>query len=166
MEAHLARKDKKLNAKSGAPISNRYRLETEATDKLRPVDADYYQSLIGILSWMVKLGRVDICVEVLMISSCLTMPREGHLHQVFHIFAYLKKHHNTEMVFDISVPNFDAHKFHHQDWSQNVYGDAPQYQPTNMPKPRGQGFIVSSHVDSDHAGDTVTRRSRKGVFIY
>ena len=70
------------------------------------------------------------------------------------------------MVFDLSVPNFDAHKFQHQDWSQNVYGDAPPDQPTNMPKPRGQGFIVSAHVDSDHAGDTVTRRSRTVFFIY
>ena len=125
VEAYLARKEKKLNAKAGAPISNRYRPETEATDELRPVDAAYYQSLIGILQWMVDIRRVDICVEVSMLSSCLAMPREGHLQQLFHIFAYLKKHHNTEMVFDLSVPNFDADKFQSQDWSQTAYGDAP-----------------------------------------
>ena len=38
--------------------------------------------------------------------------------------------------------------------------------PPNMPKPWGQGFIVSAYVNSDHAGDTVTRRSRTGFFIY
>ena len=74
---------------------------------------------------MVELGRFDICVEVSMLSSCLAMPREGHLQQLFHIFAYLKKHHNTEMVFDTSVTNFYADKFQHQYWSQNVYGDTP-----------------------------------------
>ena len=32
VEAYLARKNKKLNAKAGAPISNEYRPETEATN--------------------------------------------------------------------------------------------------------------------------------------
>ena len=53
------------------------------------------------------------------------MPIEGQLHQVFHIFAYLKKRHNTDMVFDPSVPNFNAEKFQRQDWSQIVYVSTP-----------------------------------------
>ena len=135
VEAYLARKEKKLNAKAGASISNRYRPETEGTNEIRPVDAAYYQSLIGILRWMVELGRVGICVEVSMLSSCLDIPREGHLQQLLHIFAYLKKHHNTEMVFDPSVLNLNADNFQHQDWSQTVYGDAPPDRTHNMPKP-------------------------------
>ena len=74
---------------------------------------------------MVELGRVDICAEVLMLSSCLVMPREGHLQQLFHIFAYLKKHHNIETVFDPSVPDLDVDKFQRQYWDQYVYGDEP-----------------------------------------
>ena len=35
-----------------------------------------------------------------------------------------------------------------------------------IPKPRGQGLIGSDYVDSDHTGDTFTRRSRTGFFIY
>ena len=50
-------------------------------------DAAYYQSLIGILRWIVELGRVDVCLEVSMMSSHLALPREGHLEQVLHIFA-------------------------------------------------------------------------------
>ena len=115
---------------------------------------------------MFELGRVDICVEVFMLSSSLAMPREVHLHQLFHIFAYLKKHHNTKIVFDLSVPDFDAEKFQHKYWSQNVYSDAPLDQPPNMPDPRGQGLIISEHVNIDHAGETVTRRSINGFFIY
>ena len=70
------------------------------------------------------------------------------------------------MVFDPSIPNFDAEKFQRQDWSQTVYGDSHPDWPPNMPNHRGQGFIVSAYVDSDHAGDTVTRRSITGFFIY
>ena len=101
-----------------------------------------------------------------MLSSWLDMTREGHLHQLFHIFAYLKKKKNTEMVFDPFVPDFYADKFQRQDWSQTLYGDAPPDQPPNMPKLWGQGFIFLAYVDSDHAGGTVTRRSRAGFFIY
>ena len=41
VEAYLARKERKLNAKSGAPISNGCRPEIEATDELITVDAAY-----------------------------------------------------------------------------------------------------------------------------
>ena len=47
-----------------------------------------------------------------------------------------------------------------------MYSDAPLYWPPNMPKPRVQILIVSAHVDSDHSGDTFTRISRTGLFIY
>ena len=137
VEAYLARKEKNLNAKAGAPISDGYRPETEATNELRPVDAAYYQSLIVILRWMVELGRVDICVEVSMLSSCLAMPREVHLQQLFRIFSYSKNHHNTEMVFDPSVPDFNADKFQRQYLSHTVYGDAPpRIDHLTCPSPR------------------------------
>jgi hypothetical protein len=50
----------------------------------------------------VELGRVDICLEVSMMSSYLVLPREGHLERMFHIFAHLKKYHDTEVVYDPS----------------------------------------------------------------
>ena len=56
---------------------------------------------------MVELGRVDICLEVSMMSSHLALPREGHLEQLYHIFAHLKKYRNTEMVFDLTVPEIN-----------------------------------------------------------
>ena len=35
-----------------------------------------------------------------------------------------------------------------------------------MPEPHGQVFVMREKVDTDHAGDTVTRRSRTGFIIY
>jgi len=40
-------------------------------------------------------------------SSQLALPRLGHLEQVFHIFGYLKSHHNAELVFDPTYPEID-----------------------------------------------------------
>ncbi len=56
-------------------------------------------------------------VEVSMMSSHLVMPRVGHLKEVFHMFAYLKAHHNTEMAFDPTPVAFDCNLFERQDWS-------------------------------------------------
>jgi hypothetical protein len=35
-----------------------------------------------------------------------------------------------------------------------------------MPDPKRKGFTMRVYVDSDHAGDTVTRRSRTGYLVY
>ena len=167
VEAYLKVKNVKLPARAGAPISTNYRPEIDESEELGPIDSAYYQSLIGILRWIVELGRVDICCEVSMLSSCLALPRLGHMDQVFHIFAYLKKHHNTEMIFDPSYPEIDHSKFERQDWSHTVYGDQiTEDLPPNMPEPRGLGFVLTAFVDSDHAGDTITRRSRTGFLVY
>jgi hypothetical protein len=116
----------------------------------------------------VELGRVDICLEVSMLSSHLALPREGHLQQVFHVFGYLKKYHNTEMVFDPSDPVIDESQFERKDWSTSEFGvsDEEETLPPNMPEPRGSGFIIRAKVDADHASDTVTRRSRTGMLVY
>ena len=83
--------------------------------ELTPRDSAYYQSLIGILRWIVEHGRIDICLEVSMMSSLHAMPRKGHLDQVLHIFAYLCKYHNTELFYDPSVPVVEHDVFKQRD---------------------------------------------------
>ena len=38
--------------------------------------------------------------------------------------------------------------------------------PLNMPEARGLGFTIRAYVDTDHAGNTVTRQSRTGFMVY
>ena len=166
VETFLATKEEKLPTKAGAPFATNYRAEIDESEELDPQQASYFQSLIGVSRWIVELGRVDICAEVSMLSSCLALPRAGHLTQLYHIFAYLKIKHNTEMIFDPSYPVIDYSQFEKQDWSQTVYGECKEDLPPNMPEPRGAGFIIRVYVDSDHAGDSITRRSRTGFLVY
>ena len=128
----------------------------------------YCQSLIGVLRWMVELGRVDICLETSAMSSHLALPREGHLAQLFHMFAHLKKYHNAEMVFDPSDPVINESDFELQDWTSSEFGHVQGREelPPNMPEPRGLGFVMRAKVDADHASDTTTRRSRTGFPVY
>ena len=79
---YLSQCGSKLPEKAKTPIWTSYRSELNVMDVLNPTDLAYYQSLIGILRWMVELGRVDICLEVSMLSSHLAMPRQGHLEQL------------------------------------------------------------------------------------
>ena len=149
-------------------MTTSYRPELDITPELDPTMASYYMSLIGILRWIVELGRVDICLEVSVMSSHMAMPREGHLTQLLSIFAYLDTFHNTELVYDPSEPVIDKSKFQKEDWTSSEFGHVigKQEMPPNMPEPRGLGFTITAKVDADHAGDTVTRRSRTGFLVY
>ena len=62
---------------------------------------------MGILRWIVELGRVEIYLEVSLMYYHLALPREGHLDKLFHIFAYLKWKHRARMVFDPTYPSID-----------------------------------------------------------
>ena len=91
-----------MAAKAVTPMTNGYRPEIDITPECGPEDAAYLHSLIGGSRWIVELGRIDINVEVSMFSSHLVLPREENMQAIIHIFAYLKKHLNSEMVFDTS----------------------------------------------------------------
>ena len=78
----------------------------------------------------------------------------------------LKIKHNSEMVFDPSEPNIKMRDFPGQEWDSTIYSEQNEAMPTNMPEPRGQGMTVLAYVDSDHAGNTVTCRSRTGFIVY
>jgi len=166
VEDYLKKRGKSFPAKAPAPFTTGYRPEIDVTEELNTTDGAYYQSLIGILRWIVELGRADITVEASMMESCMAMPRRGHLEQLYHMFAFLRKKHNSEMVFDPTEPEIDEASFEQQDWKDTVYGECKEEIPSNAPEPRGFGFKMRAFVDSDHAGDSITRRSRTGFIIF
>ena len=153
-----------------APITNNYRAELDDMAELPSADAVYYQSLIGVLRWIVELRRVDINVEVSIMSSCMVLPQYGHLEQVYNIFAYLKKHHNTEMTFDPTEPNINEELFKKEDWLSSVYASKDEIlevaKPPKRPEERGEGFTMRAYINSDHVGNSSTRRSRTGFLVY
>ena len=114
---------------------------------------------------MVELGRVDIAVEVSLLSSYLANPREGHLEAAIHIMGYLRLKHNTRLVFDPTYPDICESDFPRFDWTE-FYGDVTEAIPTDMPPPLGKEVDIRMMVDSDHAGEKRTRRSRIGFLIY
>ena len=81
-------------------------------------------------------------MPVSLMSRYLVSAREGHLEQVFHIFAYLKSHERSTMVFDDTEPVIDGSRFTQRDWHE-FYPEAADPIPPNMPPPRGNPVSIS-----------------------
>jgi hypothetical protein len=165
LEVELDAINRKLPSKVTTPLASGYRPEIDQTSELNAERQNYFQGLIGVLRWICELGRVDIMMPVSLLSRYLVSARTGHLDQVFHTFAYLKKYDASTMVFDDTEPEFDERRFKECDWSE-YYPDAEEAIPKGMPTPRGRAVIMSCFVDADHAGCRVTRRSHTGVIIF
>ena len=165
VELELEKVGRKLNSRTEGPLAQGYKPELDVTDQLDPKRANYYQNLIGVLRWAVELGRIDIHYHVAVMSKYLAAPREGHLEQVFCIFAYLKKNPQYRIVLDSSPIQWDEEKFPERDWS-DFYQDPKEALPPNMPEARGKSVQINCFVDADHAGDVVSRRSHTGILIY
>jgi hypothetical protein len=118
-------------------VSQGYRPELDQSRELDAKREQYYQSLIGVLRWTCELGRIDVLVAVSMLPRYIgaVSPREWHLQQVFHIFAYLKHHKRSEMVFDDTELVFDESSFKICDWSE-FYPDAEEVIPQDCPMER------------------------------
>lgn len=121
--------------------------------------------MIGILRWMVNLGRVDINTEVSMLVSHLSVPRKGRLDAVFRIFGYLKKKYNFRLVFDPTYNEIKTNEFKKTSWKQ-FYDNVSEAIPSDAPEHRGKDVDLTMYVDSDHAWDEMTRWSRTGFMIY
>ena len=81
---------------------------------------------------------------------------------MIHLFAYLKHNKRSKVVYDPTPIEHEPHVVH--DWS-DFYDDYKEVEPSDMPEPRGKPLQMTTWVDSDHAGDAVSRRSRTGVLI-
>jgi hypothetical protein len=166
VEAELDKVGKILSKKVSTPFTSGYRPEVDVSAELNDEQANYFQNLIGVLRWSVELGRIDIHLEVAQLSSYLAQPRAGHLEQAFHIFAWLKKHDRSKVVFDDSMIDWNKKdRFHAVDWT-DFYADAKEPISPNAPEQRGNEVQLNTFVDADHAGNLVTRRSHTGVLIF
>ena len=173
VEGHLVSGEFKVAGKGLQPFSNvQYRPEMDVTQFCTEKQINLYQHLIGMLRWLVELGRVDILLETSLLSSYLSSPRIGHLHQALHIFHYLKKHPNSWLAMDPMKLEINWRGAPEESpeirrkLMREIYRDAFEDIPTNCPEPLGKKIQLNVYCDSDHAGNRITRRSQSGILIY
>jgi hypothetical protein len=146
-------------------MESHYHPELDASPLLNADKATYYQSQLGILRWIVELGRIDIATKVSMLAAHNALPREGHLAGVFCIYSYLKTRPNARLIFDPTYADIDYESFPQENWS-DFYGKVEEDIPPDAPRPLGKPVEIRCFVDADHAGGKLTRRSRTGIIIF
>ncbi len=142
-----------------------YEPELDETSALDPDRASYFQSIIGMMQWMCEIRCIDIATEVLLLSSHLAYPREGHLDAALHVMGYLRLKYNSRLIFDPTYPHIDDSTFQHHNWEE-FYGDVQEAIPTNAPLPLRKEVVLRMMVDSDHAWEKSTQHSRTGFLIF
>jgi len=129
----------------------------------------YYQMLIGMLNWIVGIGRFDIAHATTSLARFSSCPRKCHLDRALRVFGYLKKYPNKRILVDSRDPIItggDEVKAEQLAASfREEYPDAVEEIDCNLPVPLVGELAITTFVDSDHAHDKVTRRSITGIII-
>ena len=154
VKLELARVNQQLPSRFKTPMTVGYCPERDVSAELTSVGVQRYQELIGVLRWAAKLGRVDILLEMAMLSTYMALPRKGHLEQVYHVFYSL-----TPSTLTLTRA-FSTYKWY------DFYRDAKEQVPIDMPPPCGCAVSTRCFVDADHTSNTVTRRSQTGILIF
>jgi hypothetical protein len=84
-EEKLAKEGQWLPSKCPTPMSSDYHPSDNTTQELTADGVKLYQEYIGVLRSAVEIGRLDILLEVALLSSHLALPRRGHLEQIPYI---------------------------------------------------------------------------------
>ena len=105
-------------------------------------------------------------------SCYMANPQSGHLHQLFHIFHYLKNHMSSclpmdPIKLDINWSGEDNERpEERRKIMKTLYQDAQEEIPSNDPSPRGKSVQTSAHIDADHAGNKVIQKTQTGILIF
>ena len=155
--------------KKDTPMPDGDHPEEDESELLDDDGHQRYQMLIGMLNWIVCLGRMDVAFAAASLSRFSACPRDGHLKRLLRVFGYLKKYKNRRIVIDSRDPKLvggkDALERDYTEIFRSFYPDAEEEIDSKLPTPLIDELEITAFVDSDHAHDRITRRSITGVLI-
>ena len=120
--------------KAENPFNMGHDTELDTSPELDSDAMSHYLTFIGILTWMIELGRIDIIMEVSLLSSHIALPIEGHSEAAINVMAHVGQKYNSRLVYDSTYPEIDHSVFKKCDWLE-FYRDAKEPIPVNVPQP-------------------------------
>ena len=154
------------STKVTSPLEKNDHPELDTSPLLDEDGVTHYQSLIGALQWVITLGRFDIAVAVMTMSSFRVAPRVGHLDRLKRIVGYLLKMKHGFIRVRTDEPDYSDLQPKHYDWSHTVYGNVNEMEPSDAPKPLGKPVVTTSHVDANLYHDWVSGRAVSGILHF
>jgi hypothetical protein len=99
-----------------------------------------YQILIGMLNWIVTIGRLDVCYATTSsLARFTTCPRERHLKRAKQVLGYLKKQPNQCIMANLRDPTYlNCEANFEKEYArelQEAYPDACEEVNANIPEP-------------------------------
>jgi hypothetical protein len=156
-------------SKKDTPMVDSDHPEEDASEPLNDEGHRHYQMLIGMLNWIVCIGRMDVAFATASLSRFSACPRKGHMDRAMRVFGYLKKYRNRRIVIDsrdpIRVGGKDALDLDFPEMFKEAYPDAAEEIDSKVPEALIDELEITAFVDSDHAHDKLTRRSITGLLI-
>ena len=149
-----------------APLEKGDHPEMDTTELLDMDNTKIYQSLIGGLQWIVTIGRFDIMVAVMTLSSFRAAPRKGHLERVRRIYGYLSKMRHATIRVRTTEPDYSDLPVKELDWARTVYGALEEILPDDAPVPLGKPVTLTHYVDANLMHDMATGRSVTGILHF
>ena len=155
--------------KRNNPCKQDTHLECDQSPLLNATEHREYQQLIGILNWIMQIGRLDIAYATVSLARFVAAPRKTHLKHALYVFGYLKKFPNARTVVDSRDPIYEYGQEHlTEDLSKNmknIYPEALEEVDRQLPKALMPELSLTVFVDSDYAHNKITRQSVTGMIV-
>ena len=111
-----------------------------------------------------KKGKL-IDTKVSQLYSYLAILRQGNFEGALHIMGYLKLKYSSRLAFEPSYPDIDQSNFWECDL-KDFYEGPVEPIPYNAPLPKTEEVDLFMLIDSNHASNEQTRRSKTRCMIY
>ena len=132
-----------------SPLEPNDNPELYTLEHLLDDDIKLFQSLIGQAQWVIQVGRFDINVHVMSLSSFRMAPRQGHLDRIKRIYGYCWKFKDAAIRIRTGMPDFSDLEYAKVDWSKTPYAGAKEETPGNIPPPRGKAVKLWAYHDAN-----------------
>lgn len=146
-----------------------YHPELDTSALLDLNDHRIFQMLLGMLQWMVTIGKLELCQLVSCLNRFGACPREAHLDLAVCSFGYVKTTLHKQiaidsrpMDFNRASPNFETLR---PDFPRD-YPDAKEEMDPGFPKSFEPVLQTTILVDADYVHDLKTRHSLTGLITF
>ncbi len=132
-----------------SPLEKNDHPEMDTSELLPLTQTKIFQSMIGACQWVIQLGRFDIAVHIMSLSSFRAKPRQGHLDRIKRIYGYLYRFRFATIRVRTGMPDFSDLNVVDCDWSNSPYAGTREDLPTNLPTPRGKPVKMYTYADAN-----------------